>query len=132
MARPSHAFESHRGRSNLRPVPNLGQDDPPYERIVNGDLPPMMFQIRLADGQRYSFCYSDVRRIYRRDAGRVEIDLLAIAPTTIVISGRNLDEVVHLLGLGVVRWIRELDSRAAASDERKVEITEIEVKTEQK
>ena len=62
MARPSHAFESHRGRSNLRPVPNLGQDDPPYERIVNGDLPPMMFQIRLADGQRYSFCYSDVRR----------------------------------------------------------------------
>ena len=62
----------------------------------------------------------------------MEIDLLAIAPTTIVISGRNLDEVVHLLGLGVVRWIRELDSRAAASDERKVEITEIEVKTEQK
>ena len=127
MAQASQAFDNHRGRGHLRSVPNLGQDDPPYEKINNGEMPPMMFQVRLADGQRYSFCYSDIRQIYRRDAGKVQIDLHALARTTIALEGRNLDEIVNLLGLGLVRWIRELDPRAKETAEHSVEITRIEI-----
>ncbi|GAB5517189.1 MAG: hypothetical protein Rhob2KO_49140 [Rhodopirellula baltica] len=90
----------------------------------------MMFQVRLVDGQRFSFCYSDVRQIYRRDAGRVRIDLHALAHTTIVIEGRNLDELVHCLGMSVVKWMRELDPRAAQSKDDQPEITLISVTTE--
>ena len=132
MPRPSQAFDSHRGRSHLTAVPNLGQDDPPYERVANGELPPMMFQIRLADGQRYSFSYSDVRQIYRRDAGHMQIELLSLAKTTITLEGRNLDEIVQLLGVGMIRWIRELDPRAPATGERKVEVEEIKVSIQTK
>ena len=132
MPRASRAFESTRGPNHLRAVPNLGQDDPPYERINNGELPPMMFQVRLSDGQRYSFSYSDIRQIYRRDAGRVQIDLHALARTTVVLSGRNLDEVVNLLSTGVVKWVRERDPRAAATDEDKVEINSIDVTVDAK
>ena len=130
MQSPRQIFDNHRAGPNLRSVPNLGQDDPPYERTAAGELPPMMFQVRLTDGQRYSFCYSDVRQIYRRDAGCVRIDLHALAHTTIVIEGRNLDEVVHCLGMSVVKWMRELDPRAAGGDESKPEITAISVTTE--
>ncbi len=129
MAQASQAFDNHRGRSHLRSVPNLGQDEPPYEKVNNGEMPPMMFQVRMADGQRYSFCYSDVRQIHRRDAGKVQIDLHALARTTINLDGRNLDEIVNLLGLGMVRWIRERDPRAKEASDRSVEITRIEIST---
>ena len=92
----------------------------------------MMFQVRLSDGQRYSFSYSDIRQIYRRDAGCVHIDLQALARTTIVLSGRNLDEVVNLLSTGVVKWVRERDPRAAATEEDSVEINSIDVTVEAK
>lgn len=130
MPNPRQAFENHGTGPHLRAVPNLGQDDPPYERTKQGDLPPMMFQVRLADGQRFSFCYSDVRQIYRRDAGCVRIDLHALAHTTIVIEGRHLDEIVHCLGMSVLRWMRERDPRAIGGDDTKVEITSIGVTTE--
>lgn len=132
MPRASRAFENSREPSHLRAVPNLGRDDPPYERIKNHELPPMMFQVRLSDGQRYSFSYSDIRQIYRRDAGCVHIDLQALARTTIVLSGRNLDEVVNLLSTGVVKWVRERDPRAAATEEDSVEINSIDVTVEAK
>ncbi|WP_233215517.1 hypothetical protein [Rhodopirellula bahusiensis] len=130
MPNPRQAFDNHRAGPHLRSVPNLGQDDPPYERTTANELPPMMFQVRLVDGQRFSFCYSDVRQIYRRDAGRVRIDVHALAHTTIVIEGRNLDELVHCLGMPAVKWMRELDPRAPQSKDDQPEITSITVTTQ--
>ena len=62
----------------------------------------------------------------------MQVELLSLAKTTIALEGRNLDEIVQLLGVGMIRWIRELDPRAPATGERKVEVEEIKVSIQTK
>jgi hypothetical protein len=129
VTRPAQAFANHHG-GNVR---NLGQtsepkpDELPYGKIRNGEMPPMMFQIRLNNGQTISFAYSDVREIRSRDAGHVQLGVFAMSRVMITIEGRNLGELTNLLGLAMIRWIAEADPRAEGRPEASPEIDSISI-----
>lgn len=124
MTRPAQAFADHRGANvhNIGQTPAPKSDELPYGKIRNGELPPMMFQIRLNNGQTISFAYSDVREIRSRDAGFVQIGVFAMSRVMITIEGRNLTELTNLLGMAMIRWISEADPRGEERPETSPEI----------
>lgn len=140
MTRPAKAFANH--TISGQPAPsvrtitgseNVGEPaSPPYERVRNGGMPPMMFQLRLSDGQTISFAYSDVREIRSRDAGHIQIAIFALSRMLITIEGRHLRELSNLLGMALVRWMTEADERAAERPETAAEIVKIRVEVLEK
>ncbi|QDS92482.1 hypothetical protein FF011L_12250 [Roseimaritima multifibrata] len=126
MGIANKAFQRQQS-GRLHAVPNLGQEDFPYERIQNGEIPPMMFQLRFSDGRRYSYAYSDVREIYRRDAGHVEIMVLGRTDLLLTFQGRKLDELVNLFGSGKIKWVRERDPRSIAAQDDAIEVDRLTI-----
>lgn len=130
MTRPAQAFAEHRG-GNIRPIggdsPEKDGVSPPYSPVRSGEMPPMMFQIRLCNGQTISFAYSDIREIRSRDAGHVQIGVLAMNRVLITIEGRHLRELANLIGMAKIRWIEEADERAEERPEDSPEIVAIRV-----
>jgi len=88
-------------------------------------MPPMCFQLRLRDGQRISYPYSDIRSIHCRDAGQIRITLHSVHRLAITITGRHLYELSNLLGMAVVHWIREADPRAESRPEANAEVEQV-------
>ncbi len=131
MTRPAQAFAENRG-GNVRPIGPVALDDSdvaPYSRVRSGELPPMMFQLRLCNGQSISFAYSDVREIRSRDSGHLQIALIAMTRTLITIEGRHLRELATLMGTAMVRWIEERDERAKERPEESPEIVAIRIES---
>lgn len=134
MTRPAKAFAEQNFRSgmgaNLRSISGQSannDDASPYCRVGSGELPPMMLQIRLADGQSISFAYSDIREIRCRDAGHVQLGIFAMTRVTVTIEGRHLRELSNLLGMAMVRWMEEADERDNERPETEPEIVSIRV-----
>lgn len=134
MRRAAKAFaeQTHQtsGGVNVRSISGQATDDgdaSPYCRVRNGELPPMMFQIRLADGQSISFAYSDIREIRCRDAGHVQLGIFAMSRVLVTIEGRHLRELSNLLGMAMVRWMEEADKRDMDRPEASPEIVSIRV-----
>ena len=133
MRTAAQAFEDHRGGPNIRAVPPAPKPDSsaPYSSLQVGDIPPMMFQLRLKDGRWLSFCYSDIRQMECRDSGCLELIVGAARNTTIRLEGRHLRELASLLGMALIRWIQEADSRCSKRSEEEAEIINITVETDQ-
>lgn len=131
MAHVARAFDEHRGGKVVRPLPARperdGEEALPYCKVRPHELPPMMFQVRLHDGQMISFAYSDLRKIWFRDAGHLELEVFAVDRTIITIEGRHLKELAGLFGLAMVRWVQEADRRDLARPESDPEIVRIDV-----
>lgn len=140
MTRPAKAFANHtvpdRSESSARVIAGSANAvepaQPPYERVRNGGMPPMMFQVRLSDGQTISFAYSDVREIRSRDAGHIQIAVFAMSRILITIEGRHLRELSNLLGMAMIRWMVEADERATERPETAAEIVKIRVEVLEK
>ncbi|MEZ6136994.1 MAG: hypothetical protein R3C53_19030 [Pirellulaceae bacterium] len=133
MARVSRAFDdiSNRGGLPSRPTPaNDPSGSKPWAQLQQGELPPMMFQLRFYDGQALSLSYSDIRQIRCRDAGYIEILLYAPKLTNVVIEGRHLRELASLLGCCLIRWVEECNERQQIP-ESAPEVTSISIEMEQ-
>lgn len=131
MKNAARAFEHHSGGPRLRPVPTVPkpESDLPYSSLQPGDMPPMMVQLRFRDGRWLSFCYSDMRQIDCRDSGQLELTIFAARTLTVRIEGRHLRELATLLGMGLIRWVQEVDPRDLERDESKAEVTNIILET---
>ncbi|QDV42514.1 hypothetical protein Enr13x_23620 [Stieleria neptunia] len=129
MSRASRAFDQHRGGPSLRAVASTPSPDDltPYATATPGELPPMMFQLRLSDGRWLSYSYGDVREVECRDAGHLQITVLAASRTVITIEGRHLRELATLFGLASVRWIQEADPRLPRRSEDQAEVIRISI-----
>jgi hypothetical protein len=128
MARASSAFENINCHDYLRSRPdaaNTQEGTKPWAQLHEGELPPMMFQLRFTDGQSLSYAYSDIRTIRCRDAGHLELLVYAPKPLKILIEGRHLRELAQLLGCCMVRWIEESNSRRQHIRESDPEVTSI-------
>ncbi|MEO9590067.1 hypothetical protein [Rhodopirellula bahusiensis] len=121
MASASRAFDNHRrGSSVFQPVEKKtakprdeepAESPPPYERVHPGHPPSMRLRIRFRDGRISSYAFSDLREIHQRDAGLVQLDFIAMRAVSIIIRGRNLNELARLLDNAMVRCIDESDDR---------------------
>ncbi|QDT07451.1 hypothetical protein K227x_58780 [Rubripirellula lacrimiformis] len=130
MAHASSAFDRNRG-GNLRsvsPLPARQDDDGlPWLQVRNGELPPMMFQLRFRDGRIMSFAYSDIREIQSRDAGQITLGIFAMSRVLVTIRGRHLRDLMTLLGTGRIRWLEEDDTRDVGRPETLPLILSIEI-----
>ena len=100
MANASSAFDQNRGVKlrSIAPLPARRDDeDLPWLKVRNGELPPMMFQLRFRDGRMVSFAYSDIREIQSRDAGQVTLGIFALTRVLVTIQGRHLRDLMSLL-----------------------------------
>lgn len=132
MARAARAFDSSNRPSlhSIAPQATRADDtDQPWLKVRNGEMPPMMFQLRLRNGQITSFAFSDIRQIYSRDAGHIQLALLAMGRMLVTISGRHLRDLASLIGVGMVRWIEESDPRDVDRPETAPEITSISIES---
>lgn len=123
------AFDRHRKVRLLRSATHnpLEQDNtrPPWELVPQGQLPPLMFQLRFHDGSKNSFAYSDLREVYCRDAGYLTLTVCGAANYRIVIEGRRLSGLADLFGAAMVRWVQEGDPRCDPRPESSPEILSI-------
>ena len=94
-----------------------------------GGSMPMMFQMHLRSGEVIAFPYSDLREVRLRDAGFVQLALLGVAHYRVSISGRLLNDLATLLGLGRVRSMHVADPRDVSRPEKlpTIETIDIEV-----
>lgn len=106
-------------------IPHQDNHRVPWELIRDDALPPMMFQLRFADGRITSFPYSGVCELHCRDAGRLEVFVQGVAKTAIILEGRHLRELAKQFGLAAVLWLRESDGRDLNQPESTPEITRI-------
>ena len=130
MARASSAFDKNSGANvrSIAPLPDRpDEDNLPWTRVRNGELPPMMFQLRFRDGQIISFAYSDVREIASRDAGQITVSILGMRRVMVTILGRHLRDLMSLMGTALVRWIEEGDLRDVDRCEKLPQITSIKI-----
>ena len=100
---------------------------PPWQRIKPGEMPPMMFQLRLHDGSRICYAYSDLRETRLRDSGQLQLLLWGLEKYQITIIGRLLDDLATEISLGRVRWLEESDPRAIDRPEDMAAIDEIQI-----
>ncbi|QDV81350.1 hypothetical protein TBK1r_02650 [Stieleria magnilauensis] len=129
MARAARAFQENQGTTVIRSIdgglPNTDRGQLPWQSIHEGQMPPMMLQVRLRDGVIESFPYGDLRRIRCRDAGSIHIETFSSPRTIIRIEGRHLRELAALLGNAMIQWIEEFDTRNLDRPEHLPTITRI-------
>ncbi|MEM9409514.1 MAG: hypothetical protein AAGA30_00205 [Planctomycetota bacterium] len=123
-------FDENNGRNILHRLPKAidrvsVELDCPWQVIRDGEMPPMMFQLRFRDGHMESYAYSDIREVHCRDAGHVEIYLYSICKKSITFEGRHLKELANLFCIASLRSIHEADSRDLGRPESSPEITNI-------
>jgi len=131
MSSVAKAFAEHRREQIIRPrpqsVPNPSSPLLPWLAVRHGEQPPIMLQLRFRVGSFRSFAYSDLREIYFRDAGHVELGVFGMSPKIITLAGRNLRELAEYLGSGLVYWIEESDPRTLDVPEASPWIDEIRI-----
>ncbi len=133
MALASKAFEENRRQRiyNKEPSPTEPRPESPeaWHRIRNGEMPPLMFQLRFRSGEVLSYAYSDLREIRFRDAGFVQLGLFGMSRVEVTIQGRHLRELSESLGSGLIRWLQEADERDDEIPESQPQISEITIET---
>ena len=131
MAHAARAFNDNQGTPMIRAVEDttdaVDAEQLPWRRIQDGQMPPMMFQLRMRDGVHESFPYGDIRRIRCRDAGTIQIEMFSSPRTNITIEGRHLRELAVLLSNAMVRWIEESEDRSTDRPEHVPTITRLRV-----
>lgn len=132
MAEVARVFDEHNGRNILHQLPQSptqtsAANDCPWHAIREGELPPMMFQLRFRDGHMESYSYNDVREVHCRDAGLVTVFLQSMSKKSITFEGRHLKELANLFCIASLRSIHEADERDMGRPESSPEITRISV-----
>ena len=132
MSDVARVFDESNGRNILHRLPKSIQrstvePDCPWQAIREGELPPMMFQLRFRDGHMESYAYSDIREVHCRDSGLVQIYLYSICKKAITFEGRHLRELANLFCIASLRSIHETDVRDIDRPESSPEITSIAV-----
>ncbi|MEO1618709.1 MAG: hypothetical protein AAFV88_22860 [Planctomycetota bacterium] len=127
MANVTSAFDENRGAPVFRCIDGDDGGSLPWQAVRDGQLPPMMFQVRLSDGTYESFPFGDIRRVRCRDAGAIQMETFSSPRTQILIEGRHLRDLASLLSAGMVRWIAETDSREVDRPEELPTITSIAI-----
>jgi hypothetical protein len=132
MAEISRAFDENTGRNILHQLPQsianaANEPHSPWQAIRDGELPPMMFQLRFRDGHMESYAFSDIREVHCRDAGCVQILLHSICKKCITFEGRHLKELANLFCIASLRSIHEADDRDLNRPESSPEVTQIVV-----
>lgn len=116
MSSVAKAFAQHRREQIVRPQPQAVATEStpllPWKAVRHGEPPPVMFQVRFQVGSFRSFAYGDLREVYFRDAGHVELGVHGMSPQIITLEGRNLRELAEYLSSGLVYWIEESDPRS--------------------
>ncbi len=115
MSSVARAFAEHRREEIVRPrpqaVPETTSPLLPWQAVRQGEQPPVMFQLRFRNGSFRSFAYGDLREVYFRDAGHLELGVHGMSRRGIVLEGRNLRELAEYLSSGLIYWIEESDER---------------------
>ena len=132
MAEVARIFDENNGRNILHRLPqsptrSVDNNDCPWNAIRDGELPPMMFQLRFRDGHMESYSYSDIREVHCRDAGLVKVFLHSMSKKSITFEGRHLKELANLFCVASLRSIHEADERDIGRPESSPEITRISV-----
>ena len=131
MSSFARAFDDNRREQLFRPRPHVVQPGTasytPWEVARSGEMPPLMFQLRFRDGRIRSFAYGDLREIRFQDAGQIELALCGMSRLLVTIQGRNLRELVELLGNAVAYWLQECDAREVDTPESSACINTITV-----
>ena len=115
MSSVARAFAEHRREEIIRPRPQAVAVTTapllPWQAMRHGEHPPVMFQLRFRNGSFRSFAYGDLREVYFRDAGHLELGVHGMSRRGIVLEGRNLRELAEYLSSGLIYWIEESDER---------------------
>ena len=130
MAKVARAFGENSSRNILHHSPTLvrnDEEDCPWQKIRDGEMPPMMFQIRFSDGRTSSYAYGDIREVHCRDAGFVQLLLFSMRKIAITLEGRHLRELADLFSSAAIRSIDEADPRGLERPEDLPEIVRISV-----
>ena len=130
MTEVARAFDENNGRNILHRLPqSLGrvaaEPDAPWHEIRDGEMPPMMFQLRFRAGHMESYAYSDIREVHCRDAGFVKVFLYSMTKKAITFEGRHLKELANLFCIASLRSVHEVDDRDLDRPENSPEITQI-------
>ncbi len=127
----ARAFDDQRReqlfRPRAQPANQSKADGAPWQTVRNGEMPPLMFQLRFRDGRINGYAYSDLREIRYRDAGYLQLGLCGMSRQLVTIEGRHLRELVELLGNGLVYWLQEADERDVDTPENRPAITALTV-----
>jgi len=132
MAEAARAFDENNSRNILHRKPTLVREsgekyDCPWARIREGEMPPMMFQIRFNDGRIASYAYSDIREVHCRDSGHVQLMVFAMQKLSITFEGRHLRDLADLFCNAAVRSVDESDPRDVDRPEKAPEIVRVSV-----
>lgn len=130
MKQASRAFADVRREQILRSRQQIATTPTaslPWRSIQSGEMPPLMFQLRLLSGELVCYPYSDVREIRCKDAGCVQLGLHGIVPLLITFEGRHLRELVELISCGLVSWITEQSEREDHGPEGDPRISQIRI-----
>lgn len=131
MAEVARVFGENTGPNilhHLDAMPKSGGDvQLPWKHVREGEMPPMMFQLRMRDGRMISYCYNDLREVHCPDAGRVQVYLQSISKWLITFHGRRLRELAELISCGMIRSISEADPRSLDRPESLPDIVEITI-----
>ena len=130
MTEVAKIFDESNGRSILHRLPQsidriAKEPNSPWQAIREGELPPMMFQLRFRDGHMESYAYSDIREAHCRDAGLVQIYLHSMCKKAITFEGRHLKELANLFCIASLRSIHETDERDFDRPENAPEVVRI-------
>ena len=130
MAEVARAFDENTGRNILHRLPQsidrvAKEQDCPWQAIRDGELPPIMFQLRFRDGHMESYAYSDIREVHCRDAGHVQVFLHSMSRKSITFEGRHLKDLANLFCIASLRSIHESDERELNRPESSPEVTQI-------
>jgi len=133
MVDAARAFDENSNRNILYRTPELvreksGEDyNLPWSRVRDGEMPPMMFQIRFNDGRTSSYAYGDVREVHCRDAGYVQLYLFSIRKIAITFEGRHLRDFSNLISSALIKSVDEASVRDQGRPESSPEIIRISV-----
>lgn len=133
MANAAKAFDENNRPHNIHSLNPLRapyskrNEYEPWIKVRHGEMPPMMFQVKFADGSARSFPYSDLREVRYRDAGYVQFFLHSMQRIAITIEGRHLVELASLAGMAMIRSMSEIDPRIVDRSEDEAEIVSIEI-----
>ncbi|MEM9411299.1 MAG: hypothetical protein AAGA30_09315 [Planctomycetota bacterium] len=132
MAKAAQAFDETTNRNILHRQPQLVREvghrhDLPWVKIREGEMPPMMFQIRFCNGRLSSYAFSDIREVHCRDAGQVQVMLFAMRKIVITFEGRNLTELATAFCNATIRSVDESDPRSDTRPEKAPEIFNISI-----
>jgi len=130
MGEAARDFDESNGRNILHRLPqSIGdvtvQSHLPWQAIRDGEIPPMMFQLRFRDGHIESYAYSDIREVHCRDAGHIQLYVYSICKKTITFEGRHLKELANLFCIASLRSVFEADVRDVERPESSPEVTRI-------